>query len=100
MRCWLSLIWKQTVIIKTILRLANLTVNVFGPALCMTLKLAEIYENVKKMQFFTKLLCTRPLASEAKCATVSRNGLHSMERVWVCGGVGEFPIKYEEHLDE
>jgi hypothetical protein len=100
MRCWLSLIWKQTAIIKTILRLAKLTVNVFGPALCMTIKLAEIYENVKQIPLFSKLLHTRPLAREAKCATVSRNGLHSTERVWVRELVGELPSKYEEAVDE
>jgi hypothetical protein len=95
MRCWPSLIRKQTAIIKTILRLAKLMVNVFGPALCMTLKLAEIYGNVKKIPLFSELLRTRPLAREAKCATVSRNGLLSTERVWVCESVGELPSKYE-----
>jgi hypothetical protein len=86
MRCWLSLIWQQTAVIKTTLKLAILIVNVFGPALCMTIKLAEIYANVKKIPFFLKLLCTRPLAREAKCASVSRNVLlvHSTQRVWMC----------------
>jgi hypothetical protein len=46
----------------------------------MTLKLAEIYENVKKIQFFSKFLCTRPLAREAKCATNRSKILRSSPR--------------------
>jgi hypothetical protein len=94
MRYRLLLIWKQTTIVKTILSLGKLRFPTgIASALCMTLKLAEIYENVKKMPFFSTLLRTHQLAKEAK--RESSNDLHTMECVWVCDLASACPFRYE-----
>jgi hypothetical protein len=66
--------------------------TIIASLLCMTLKLAEIhvYENVKERQLFLKLLRTHLLTRGAKCASETRNGLHSRERVWVCDLVPKY----------